>query len=303
MNLSERKPCFSVVIPAYNAEKIIEEALDSVLKQTFKDYEIIVVDDGSTDNTSGSAKAFLENKGVNSKVIKQKNKKIGAARNRGIRAAEGLYVAFLDADDTWYPKKLERVFDAFSKMKDVCLVCHDEDVLGENKKIRKNVYGPYKENMYEYLLFERNCLSTSATVVRREKLFEAGLFSEDLRFNGVEDYELWLRLSKICRFYFLHEVLGMYKISKGGISRNIENQVRNELNVLRYNFSKIGLAEREEWKMRRRYARLYCSAGWSLLAQGKPRESRHWSLKAIGEYPFFYPAYAVLSLSFLKLQP
>jgi glycosyltransferase involved in cell wall biosynthesis len=302
MNLSERKPYFSVVIPAYNAEKLIEEALDSVLKQTFKDYEIIVVDDGSTDNTSGSAEAFLKNKGVNFKVIRQENKKIGAARNRGIRAAEGLYVAFLDADDVWYPKKLERVFDAFSKMKDVCLVCHDEDVLGENKKIGKNIYGPYKENMYEYLLFERNCLSTSATVVRREKLFEAGLFSEDLRFNGVEDYELWLRLSKICRFYFLHEVLGGYKLSEGGISRDVGNQVRSETNVLEHNFSKLKIPANERWKVEKRYARLFTSTGFALHKQGMFRESRSWYLKAIRRYPLFYKAYAALLLSIIGLR-
>jgi glycosyltransferase involved in cell wall biosynthesis len=206
-----------------------------VRNQTFDDYEIVVVNDGSKDDTLEAVKAyFIDFPGFNYKIINQENRGIGGARNSGIKEAHGEFVAFLDADDSWYKEKLERVKEFIDKNTNVDLVCHNENWV-ENGRIAKEViYGPYRT--YKELLFKGNCISTSATVVRRSKQLEAGLFSENMDFNGVEDYELWLRLSKICKITYLHETLGEYHIHGGSETSNIEIHNRNWINVLEYHF-------------------------------------------------------------------
>jgi glycosyltransferase involved in cell wall biosynthesis len=211
---------FSVVIPAYNAEKYISETLDSVQGQTYRNYEVVITDDGSTDNTSEIIKNYFKNfPGTHYKLIKQRNKGIGGARNSAVKETEGDFVAFLDADDKWSNEKLETVYDYIERHSDVDLICHNEYLVKDGKVISKLNYGPFRN--YSYLLFRRNCISTSAVVVRRNKLFEAGLFSENIDFNGVEDYELWLRLSKICKIEYLPEALGKYTIQRDSITSNI----------------------------------------------------------------------------------
>jgi teichuronic acid biosynthesis glycosyltransferase TuaG len=228
-------PLFSVIIPAYNASGFIRNTLDSVRNQTFDDYEIIIVNDGSKDDTLEVVKAyFVDFPGLNCKIIDQKNKGIGGARNSCIKEALGKFVAFLDADDSWSKLKLERVKELIGKSTNVDLVCHNENWVEDGRVYKEAICGPYRT--YKELLFKGNCISTSATVVRRSKLLEVGLFSENMNFNGVEDYELWLRLSKICKIKYLNETLGEYRIHGGSETSNIEMHNRNWLNVLEYHF-------------------------------------------------------------------
>jgi glycosyltransferase involved in cell wall biosynthesis len=228
-------PLFSVIIPAYNASRFIRNTLDSVRNQTFDDYEIIVVNDGSKDDTLEAVKAYFTGfPGLNYKIINQENRGIGGARNSGIKEAHGEFVAFLDADDNWYNEKLERVKEFIDKNTNVDLVCHNENWVENGRIYKEAMYGPYKT--YKELLFKGNCISTSATVVRRSKQLEAGLFSENMDFNGAEDYELWLRLSKICKITYLNETLGEYHIHGRSETSNIEIHNRNWINVLEYHF-------------------------------------------------------------------
>ena len=222
---------FSVVIPAYNVEQHIIKTLDSVTSQTYSNYEIVITDDGSIDKTTTRIKNFfLRHRNIDWKVITQKNKGIGGARNTGIKNAKGDYVAFLDADDIWYPDKLFLTHEYIQHKGNIDLLCHDEVLIkyGQNKGV--STYGPY--STYKELLFNGNSISTSATVVKRSKLLKVGLFSENMNFNGVEDYELWLRLSKICNIEYLHEVLGEYHVHGAGITSNISKQLKNILNVI-----------------------------------------------------------------------
>lgn len=221
---------FSVVIPAYNAANFIKGALDSVRLQKFSNYEIVVVDDGSSDNTLEVVRRyFIDYPLLKHLIVNQNNKGIGVARNTGIKTANGEFVAFLDADDRWHKDKLLKIKQYCKLHPDVDLVCHDEHLVKNGRILKRIKHGPYTS--YKELLFKGNCLSTSAVVVRRNKLFEAGLFSENLDFNGVEDYELWLRLSKICKIGYLHEVLGVYNIHGAGITNNIEEHLQHSFNV------------------------------------------------------------------------
>ncbi len=232
---NSQSPLFSVIIPAYNASRFIRNTLDSVRNQTFDDYEIVVVNDGSNDDTLEVVKAyFLDFSGLNCKIINQDNRGIGGARNSGIKEARGKFVAFLDADDSWNKVKLERVKEFIDKNTNVDLVCHNENWVENGKIYKQAICGPYRT--YKQLLFKGNCISTSATVVKRSKLLEAGLFSENMDFNGAEDYELWLRLSKICKIAYLNETLGEYHIHGSSETSNIETHNRNWMNVLEYHF-------------------------------------------------------------------
>lgn len=296
-------PFFSVVIPAFNAEKFVLETLNSVVNQTFGNYEIIVVDDGSTDNTYRITKEFLDAENVNYRIIKhEKNRGIGAARNTGIKNSKGKYIAFLDADDIWYKYKLQKVYEVLSKNPNVNIACHDEYLVVDGKIVDKLKCGPFVDNMYEKLLFEGNCLSTSATVVEKDKLIEVGLFSEDLSFNGVEDYELWLRLAKLgCYFYFLHEVLGEYRMRTSSISSNITTQIQNESNVIQHHLSSYKF-DRCKRRIKRRYAQLYFGAGRNLHRLGNFPESIEFYLKAIKQYPLLYKIYLPLVLAIFRIR-
>lgn len=192
MKKTKRNPLVSVIIPTYNRGWIIKEAVDSVLAQDYRDFELIVVDDGSTDNTSEVLDAY---RGT-IKVFRQENKGVSAARNRGIAEASGRFIAFLDSDDLWLPQKLSRQVEFFNTTPDA-LICQTEEVW-----IRSGVrVNPKKRHQKPSgMIFEPSlalCLvSPSAVMIRRSLLEIVGNFDETL--PACEDYDLWLRIS--CRF-------------------------------------------------------------------------------------------------------
>lgn len=227
----------SVILTTYLHGKYIRASIESVLEQTFKDFELIIIDDESPDNTEEEV-SKLKDKRI--KYIRQNHSGLPAkTRNKGIEMATGRLIAFLDGDDTWHPEKLHKCYEAFRKHPEVDLVCHDElmkDITG--KIIKKLSHGPYVHNMFRKLLFTGNCLSPSATVVKREALMEEGLlFREDHKFALVEDYDLWLRLSSRYRFYFLPEVLGEFLWHDKNASGNFEKHYVNLMNVIKNNFN------------------------------------------------------------------
>ena len=179
----------SVIIPTYNRGWVLQEAIDSVLAQDFKDFELIVVDDGSTDNTG----KMLDSYDQDLIVIRQTNRGVSAARNRGIAEAAGRLIAFLDSDDLWLPGKISRQVDFFNSNPDAVINQTEEiwirNGVGVNPKTR--------HHKSSGMIFERSlalCLvSPSAVMMRRSLLDAVGLFDEDL--PACEDYDLWLRIS------------------------------------------------------------------------------------------------------------
>ena len=192
MNKIGKKPQVSVIIPTYNRGWILKEAIDSVLAQDYKDLELIVVDDGSTDNTF----EILASYGNDIKVLFQENKGVSAARNRGITEASGQLIAFLDSDDLWLPRKLSTQIDFFNQMPDA-LICQTEEIWVRNgirvnpKKRHKKPSGMIFEPSLELCL-----VSPSAVMIRRSLFDRVGEF--DVTLPACEDYDLWLRIS--CRF-------------------------------------------------------------------------------------------------------
>jgi glycosyltransferase involved in cell wall biosynthesis len=192
MKKTEAKNEVSVIIPTYNRGWSIEKAVDSVLAQDYKDFELIVVDDGSTDNTP----QVLDTYRGAIKVIRQENKGVSAARNRGIDEASGRFIAFLDSDDLWLPQKLSRQVEFFNTSPNA-LICQTEEIWIRNG-VRVNPKKRHKKP--SGMIFEPSlalCLvSPSAVMIRRNLLEIVGNFDETL--PACEDYDLWLRIS--CRF-------------------------------------------------------------------------------------------------------
>jgi len=189
--MSAKKPPVSVIIPSYNRGWILKEAVDSVLSQEFYDFELIVVDDGSEDNSPD----ILASYGNRIKVIRQENKGVSSARNKGIALSSGRYIAFLDSDDLWLPGKLSAQL-AFFESNPVALICQTEEIwLKNGKRVNpgkrhKKISGFYFEKSLELCM-----VSPSAVMVKRTLFDMVGLFDETL--PACEDYDMWLRVN--CR--------------------------------------------------------------------------------------------------------
>ena len=203
------KPFFSVVIPTYNHEVFLEKAVKSVLTQTFSDYEIIIIDNYSNDNTENLIKN-LNNKNI--KFIKNRNHGIIAkSRNIGIEQSKSEWIAFLDSDDIWRQEKLKVLFNFIKNNNNYDVICNNELwVYKNNNKTKVSKYGPYKNNFYKNLLKYGSCISTSASLVRKKYLLDNKIFfNEEKSFAPYEDYDFWMRIAKNNgKFKFLKEVLG-----------------------------------------------------------------------------------------------
>lgn len=208
----------TVIIPTYNSAKYIKEAVDSALSQTYKDIEIIVVDDGSTDNTKDVLKKYIDNGKI--RYIYQANGGPASARNKGINNSSGEFIAFLDADDIWFPDKLKKQIPLFNNS-DIGLVYSDMEFFGDKFKycyyseiLKRKMLKGY---VYKNLILE-NFIPTSSVVIKRRILYDVGFFNEDRKLFAVEDYDLWLRITKKYKVDFINELLVKYRIHSHKIS-------------------------------------------------------------------------------------
>jgi len=191
---NNKKPFFSVIIPTYNRAHTITRALDSVLKQEIKNFDIWVVDDGSTDDTQEVVERYVNsNEQVKINYLYQKNKGVSSARNLGIVQSKGEWCAFLDSDDEWYENKLLKQQEFIEKNPSICIVHGNETWIRNGKFInQKNIHKKYGGKIF------MNCLpfcliSPSAVIIKRGLLGETRGFDED--FTVCEDYDLWLRIT------------------------------------------------------------------------------------------------------------
>lgn len=202
----------SVVIAAYNAAATITDALESVHRQQYPPIEIIVVDDGSTDDTI----AVVERSGLASAIIRQANQGPSRARNAGVRAAHGDWIAFLDADDVWHPAKLAEQVAVVERHGDAAIVATDWaralDQLGLPAASRLEWFG-YRD------LVVLNRFQTSTVLMRRAVLDAIGGFDASL--DGVEDWDCWLRGALHGPVALLHAPLVLYRDSPGGVSKDL----------------------------------------------------------------------------------
>ena len=200
-------PLVSVIIPTYNRAWMVREAIDSVLSQTYRNVELIIVDDGSIDQ-SRELLARYSNDAI---VLHQANQGVSAARNRGIAVAGGALIAFLDSDDLWLPEKLERQV-AFFMANPQARICQTEEVWIRNgRRVNPRRRHRKPSGMIFQPSLELCLVSPSAVMMRRQLLVSAGGFDESL--PACEDYDLWLRISSAYPVYLIEEAL---IIKRGG---------------------------------------------------------------------------------------
>jgi teichuronic acid biosynthesis glycosyltransferase TuaG len=230
------KVFFSVVIPCYNSSKTLRSTLDSVCLQTFKNFEVIAVNDGSTDDTASILEEYRSK--IPLTIISHSNSGQGFSRNVGIKHAVGVFIAFLDSDDLWFKNRLETVYNTIrDQCFDIDVICNWEYLSASGTILRVLEHGPYTS--FDDLLFKFNTLSPSATCVKRSSVISLGGFNSDKKMIGTEDWDLWIRLSiQGAKFYFLKKPLGLYIIHDQNISGNVEFY-QKVLNVFDYHASKI----------------------------------------------------------------
>lgn len=205
----------SVVIPAYNCGELVVEAVRSVLAQTRQADEILVIDDGSTDDTPSRLAQF----GPPVRVIRQPNGGVSAARNRGVAEATGELIGFLDGDDVWHPRKLEFQVPTFETRPDIGLLgtARYSWPLPAHPTIADDEFGEPHVIPFDRLAV-RNCLVTSAVIVRAGILWATGVFDHSLQ--GPEDHDMWLRVARRTRVANLSAALTGYRVVPGSLSKD-----------------------------------------------------------------------------------
>ncbi|MCA9405808.1 MAG: glycosyltransferase [Candidatus Omnitrophica bacterium] len=221
----------SVVIPAFNSAAYIRETINSVLNQSFKDLEVVVVDDGSKDNTGELLKDY------HSKVryILKENGGPASARNLGIKEAKGEFIAFLDADDLWMSDKLEKQLERFNG-EDIGLVFSSVQKMDkDNHDLPDYVNRERFEGRVFEKLFNKNFVPTSTVLVRKSCFEEFGVFDEDPELISVEDYDMWLRIASKYKLAHVDEKLVRYRVHENNISKNLARSYFGEIKVLEAN--------------------------------------------------------------------
>ncbi len=207
----------SVIIPAYNVAPHIAEALDSLFAQTWRDFEAIVINDGSTDETEERIASYCDR----IVYMKQKNSGVMSARNAGLRAARGRYIALLDGDDLWAPRFLETLVGMLQSDASLSVAFPNAVFLGSPNfagRLYQEVF-PVVEPVTFDCVLRRECHIFGSLVMRREALDDVGLFDESLKGQGAEDLELWLRmLQRGHRFKFTTESLAKYRWRRDSLS-------------------------------------------------------------------------------------
>ncbi len=210
----------SVVVASYNMGKYLSSAVQSILDQSYPSLEIHVVDDGSTDDTKKVMKHFENDDRVNYHY--QSNQGQAKAKNKGIMASKGDYIAFLDADDMWSKTKLEKQMPCFEINENIGLVHTNFVLMDENEKMLGTVPRKYYNGKVTEQLLITNFVNGMASVVKKECLEKVGIFDESLPM-GI-DWDLWLRISTEYEIYFLDEKAYFYRQWEGQMSHNQEKR-------------------------------------------------------------------------------
>jgi len=263
----------SVIIPAYNAAERISATLDSVLSQTFQNFEILVINDGSPDTER--LEEILDSYRTRIIYIKQVNRGAAAARNAGIRSARAPLVAFLDADDSWLPDYLAEQIKFLESDEGYDVVYADALIEGGppyGGRTYMEIAPSEGEVTFASLATQKCGVITSGVVARKQMILDVGLFDETLQ--RAHDYDLWLRLSKAgARFNYQRRVLLRYSYHTAGLSGDAVTHAERDLIVLEKTLKRqdLTLQEREalEARFQQRHANLLLERGKAHLAVGE----------------------------------
>lgn len=257
----------SVIIPAYNQGHYLGEAIQSVLDQTYPDFEVIVVDDGSTDKTAQVACSFSDPR---VRYIHQENRGLSAARNTGILRSSGEYLTFLDSDDLFVADKLETLLNAMQRDPELGFVAGQAVLIDENALPLGKVFDtPLPENPAHLLLW--NPLHVCSVLLRRDWQQKVGLFDESLQ--AYEDWDMWLRLARAgCRMGWVPHPVSLYRFHTRQMTRDKERMTAATFAVLKKVYSDPDLPQ--EWLdlKDKAYSNAYLRAAIQAYRTGETQE-------------------------------
>lgn len=301
--MSGTMPRVSVIIPVYNSEKTIGDALDSIAAQTYTGYEVIVVNDGSTDQSEGVIKKYMRPP-LDVTYVEQANKGPAAARNAGLRIARGEFIAFLDADDLWDKDKLATAVEAMDANPRVKLVFTDmrhmvNDSLVHSSYLHERGYRHLAGgHIYDNLL-KGNFIFTPTVVLRRDVLNETGHFDEQLPI--AEDYDLWLRIARRFEILFIDRPLATRRRVGSNITEDrrvyIESCIRLREKLLDVHRTEPGRRKLIEWQLKRdRY-----NLGYIVFNDLELKESRKAFSRILFDRNYFFKSLFYIIISFLPV--
>lgn len=212
------KPLVSVILPVYNGEKYLDEAIKSILSQSYKRFELIIIDDGSKDKSLSIAKGFKDSR---IKVYTQTNKGLAKTLNRGISLSKGTYIARQDQDDFSYPERLEKQANYLNKNPKCGLVGTWAEIWeGDNKKTHRSLKHCPENGLLQYFLLFDNPFVHSSVMIRKTALEDVGFYSTDKNLQPPEDYELWSRIARKYDLANIPELLHAYREVPSSMSRS-----------------------------------------------------------------------------------
>jgi glycosyltransferase involved in cell wall biosynthesis len=225
---NKNKPLVSVIIPTYNSASFLPHSVESVLRQTYDHFELLVVDDGSTDNTQEVLAPYRDS----IRYLKKANGGPSSSRNLGITEARGEFIAFQDSDDIWFPQKLALQVEHFRQNPILGVVFTGSQHFNENGLLDSNIgngYAPPTGMIFDKLLTD-HFIAMSSVMVRRSCIDEVGAFDESL--IGAEDYNFFLRLARRFPYGFINEVLVQKRLHESNLSDNLEQMCEDEIKNL-----------------------------------------------------------------------
>ncbi len=274
-------PTVSVIIHTFNNEKFIAETVESVLKQTYNDYEIIVVDDGSEDGTRNALLPYMQDIRYHYK----ENGGIASAKNAGISLCNAEFVAFLDHDDLWVPDKLKIQMEHFNNNPQVGLVYAKYTSFRDGKELRTKPEKGYSGWIFKELL-SKSFIQTSTVMVKRECLDAVGPYDES--FTLGDEYDMFLRVAKRFQCSFVDKELTRYRIHDRNASKDDLLFNKENLRVFKKVYKGYtDLDEKEKKILRKRIAMYSIKVAKGLYSQGQLEESKKYQKEALEYLPFY----------------
>ena len=224
------KPLISIIIPTFNRASMLDNSIESVRQQTFSDWELIIVDDASTDETENVIRKHMA-EDIRIRYIKH-NSNIGAnaTRNRGIQESSGDYIAFLDDDDRWNPDKLSLQYDYFKEHPDVGVVYCGYRYIDQNSKSIFKIEWPRYMGDVSVILLRNNFIGSSVPLFKRECFELAGQFDEKL--TSCQDWDMWIRIAQIFHFSYINKILVDIVVHGHQISVNLKSKIESRQRLL-----------------------------------------------------------------------
>ena len=272
-----------VIIPAFNAAKYLPVAIESVFSQTFDDWQILLVDDGSTDNTAEVVAPFLDRYGSRMTYIKQNNRGLPAARNTAIRASTSEFLALLDADDVWLPCRLSESLNVLQERPQAGLAYGLITHIDPEGRLGGTFQGNSRHaegNIAPHIYMRKVELPCPTITFRRRCLDEVGIFDETMR--ATEDRDLWLRIALRYEVAFVPKVLAYYRVSPNSMSTDPQRMLRAQLQFIRKHYGSEGCGLRPRQIA---LARAYKQRAEALKVRNRPWRALMSSMRALILYP------------------